>query len=194
MARKFQVLKVCLICGEREAFPPGSYCKICRSEYRKEYYQLNRAKELENDKKWRNSNKNKKAIQVKKWAKKNQDKIREYSRRGAVKIRSSVSGRINDAMSSAVYRSLKGKKGKVHWEDVVGYSVNELKDHIEKQFLNGMTWENYGKYTWHIDHIKPIVSFKITSNEDVAFKECWGLKNLRPLWAFDNHSKGARCG
>lgn len=52
-----------------------------------------------------------------------------------------------------------------------------------------MNWGNYGK--WHIDHIKPICSFKINSYEDQAFKECWALQNLRPLWALDNLKKSA---
>jgi len=68
------------------------------------------------------------------------------------------------------------------------YTVEELKEHLEKQFINGMSWNNYGD--WHVDHIKPASLFKYTSVEDEGFKECWALSNLQPLWAFDNLSKG----
>ena len=53
-----------------------------------------------------------------------------------------------------------------------------------------MTWDNYGK--WHIDHIVPISVFNYTKTEHEDFKRCWALGNLRPLWAFDNISKGAK--
>jgi len=43
----------------------------------------------------------------------------------------------------------------------------------------------------HIDHIKPVASFNYTTTECVDFKKCWALKNLQPLWATDNLSKGS---
>jgi len=50
-----------------------------------------------------------------------------------------------------------------------------------------MTWLNYGK--WHIDHKKPKSLFKYNSYNEQAFKDCWSLANLQPLWAHDNISK-----
>lgn len=72
----------------------------------------------------------------------------------------------------------------------VGYTKRELCDHLERQFLPGMGWHNADK--WHIDHIRPVSSFKVTSFSDPDFLECWGLHNLQPLWAIDNLRKGAR--
>ena len=59
--------------------------------------------------------------------------------------------------------------------------------HIEKKFVSGMSWSNYGR--WHIDHIKPISKFNFVKPEDEDFKRCWALKNLQPLWAEENLSK-----
>ena len=59
--------------------------------------------------------------------------------------------------------------------------------YIEKQFLDGMTWNNYGLKTWHIDHIKPISKYNLTDPEDI--KNAFNYKNLQPLWASDNLSK-----
>jgi len=81
------------------------------------------------------------------------------------------------------------KKGK-HWEEIIGYSIETLIEHIESQFTKDMTWENYGK--WHIDHIIPIVAFNYLSCDDLDFKKCWSLENLRPMWAHDNQSKNCR--
>lgn len=46
-----------------------------------------------------------------------------------------------------------------------------------------MTWENYGKNGWHLDHILPQIYFKYDSYNHPAFKACWDLSNLQPLWA-----------
>lgn len=72
----------------------------------------------------------------------------------------------------------------------VGYDRNELVRHIERQFLPGMSWENAGE--WHIDHITPASEFKYSKPDDPDFKVCWGLANLRPLWAEDNIKKNAK--
>lgn len=67
--------------------------------------------------------------------------------------------------------------------EILGCSKNEFKDHIEKQFLNGMTWEN--RKEWHLDHIVPISTAK--KQEDVIRLN--HFTNLRPLWSKDNLSK-----
>lgn len=74
----------------------------------------------------------------------------------------------------------------------VNYSLQELKDHLEKQFTKGMTWENNSTYGWHIDHKKPMSYFKFESYTDEEFKQCWALENLQPLWRNDNLSKGGK--
>ena len=85
------------------------------------------------------------------------------------------------------YTNKKVKKNGIHWENIVGYTTKDLKEHIEKLFLPGMSWNNYGK--WHLDHIIPKSFFVYTSTDDVEFKYCWSLDNLQPLWAKDNISK-----
>lgn len=70
--------------------------------------------------------------------------------------------------------------------DYLGYSPEELKIHLEKQFKEGMSWENYGE--WHIDHIKPIAAFAKEGNLDPKMVNA--LSNLQPLWAIENLIKG----
>ena len=90
-------------------------------------------------------------------------------------------------MSASISRSLNGNKNNQHWEDLVGYTITKLKKHLQKQFVEGMTWENYGR--WHIDHKIPLSVFNYTKPEHKDFKRCWALSNLRPLWAEDNLKK-----
>jgi hypothetical protein len=75
-------------------------------------------------------------------------------------------------------------------------SIPELKVHIEKQWLPGMSWDNwgYGKGKWHIDHIIPRSAFNFATPSDPGFKECWSLGNLQPLWARDNIAKSDLLG
>lgn len=71
--------------------------------------------------------------------------------------------------------------------DLLGCSPQFLREHIEKQFTEGMNWDNYGKYGWHIDHIKPCASFDLTDIEQQ--KICFHYTNLQPLWAEENLRK-----
>jgi hypothetical protein len=74
--------------------------------------------------------------------------------------------------------------------DLLGYTLEELIIHLEKQFTEGMTWDNYGE--WHVDHRIPMAKFNFTSTDDHEFKLCWCLDNLQPLWGEDNLIKGSR--
>ena len=68
---------------------------------------------------------------------------------------------------------------------IVGCPPEYLKEHLETQFVDGMSWNNYGRYGWHIDHIIPLSSAK---TEDELYKLCH-YTNLQPLWAEDNLKK-----
>lgn len=68
--------------------------------------------------------------------------------------------------------------------DIVGCSPEFLKEHIEKQFTEGMSWDLLGKHI-HIDHIIPLSSSK---NENELYELC-RYTNLQPLWAEDNLKK-----
>jgi hypothetical protein len=97
--------------------------------------------------------------------------------------------RLNLNMASSIGMALKGKKNGRSWESLVGYTLDDLIGHLEKQFKPGMTWENRGKGGWHTDHIIPKSAFNFSSPEHLDFKKCWALKNLRPLWEEENLKK-----
>jgi len=71
--------------------------------------------------------------------------------------------------------------------DLVGCSSKELRRYLELQFTHGMSWENYGKDGWHIDHVMPLSSFDL-SDEDQRAKACH-YTNMQPLWDIENKRK-----
>jgi hypothetical protein len=94
------------------------------------------------------------------------------------------------ALVRRTLRFNKKKDGKM--KEILGYTVDELRHHIEGQFSEGMNWEKFLKGEIHLDHKIPIIFFKPKSVDDPAFKECWALSNLQPLWAKENLSKGCK--
>ena len=93
-------------------------------------------------------------------------------------------GRLRDSLRH------KGIKKTNQTFSLLGYTKYELKEHLESQFTDGMSWDNMS--AWHIDHIRPVASFNYDSTDHPDFKKCWALNNLQPLWASDNCSKGAK--
>jgi hypothetical protein len=174
------------------------YCKECHKEYRNKnrerireylnnYSTTNKEVRKEYKKKYYQINKERIDTKSKRWRANNEQRHRENCRNVARKIRSTLKGRLISNIRCGIARSLKGCKGRRHWEDLVGYNIDSLKTHLERHFLSGMTWDNMGE--WHIDHKIPITAFNFEKPEDIDFKRCWALKNLRPMWAADNIRK-----
>jgi hypothetical protein len=99
---------------------------------------------------------------------------------------------LNHRTKSLVKGSLAAGTGGKRLKQLLGYSIEDLKTHIEKQFHDGMTWARFMGGEIHLDHIIPISFFKPTTPDSEEFKACWALSNLRPMWAKENLSKGAR--
>jgi len=100
------------------------------------------------------------------------------------RLRNSVSFQINAALK---------KQGKMkQWAafEKTGYTPQQLAEHIEAQFDDKMTWDNYGTY-WQLDHIVPQCVLQYDSMEHPNFKKCWALENLQPLARSENASKGS---
>jgi predicted transcriptional regulator len=93
--------------------------------------------------------------------------------------------RLSKYFGTRLWISLKNNKNDQHWEDLVGYTLQDLRQHLESKFDDKMTWDNYGSY-WHVDHIVPIAAFTYNSYHDDSFKKCWSLENLQPLCGEDN--------
>ena len=83
-----------------------------------------------------------------------------------------------------------GVRKKFRKQAHLGCTIPHARDHIEKQFKKGMTWENYGE--WNIDHIIPLCAFDLTRENELMQACNW--RNLRPMWAEDNLAKSGSHG
>jgi hypothetical protein len=108
------------------------------------------------------------------------------------KLKDRPDRRVGSRIRAGIHGALRGKYKAFKTFELLGYSQRELANHIERQFLDGMSWGN--SELWHIDHIRPVSSFieEFGATEDAVIC-AWALPNLRPLWAKDNlHKKDKR--
>jgi HrpA-like RNA helicase len=162
-------------------------------EYGKQWRAVNKERRKYQNKRWCQENKERKNEMDRKWHKENRERTLLAARKSSRKQYNTPQGKINSSIRRLMLLSLQGKsKNRSHWEDLVGFTADQLKTHLEKRFKPGMTWENYGRNGWHIDHKIPIAAFNYEIPGDIDFKRCWSLKNLSPLESSKNCSKGAR--
>jgi site-specific DNA-cytosine methylase len=177
-------------------------------EYNAKYRQANRAKLRAADAKYREQNKEKRKrsqeLHRNKDKASNPEKWRERWRRAKPRERTKERAKWEKEYQAARYNlpqqrlsvtlrarmrsAIKtGQKSGSAVRDL-GCSTKDLVQHIESLWLPGMSWDNYGFYGWHIDHIKPLASFDLSDRNQ--FLEAAHYSNLQPLWAVDNLKKG----
>lgn len=167
----------CEMCGD--AFKTRArkrFCVTCKPKARAEY-----------SKRYAEENSEAIAEKSKRHAKRNAEAIAQRKRE---RRKNDATYSISSRMGCAVRRAVRGKKMGRSWEELVGYTAQELCKHLERQFERGMGWHNADQ--WHVDHIVPQASFNYSSPEDEEFSACWALSNLRPLWAEKNVRKHAK--
>jgi hypothetical protein len=149
-----------------------------RKEYMSFYNKVNRKKINERDRERREIDKEQTLKLYK------QARVRRKERfQNDIQYKLSVNLRVR------FYQSIKKIKDKKNLNalTLAGCTLHKIREHIEKQWLPGMSWSNYTKDGWHIDHIKPVDTFDLTDIEQQ--KLCFHYSNLRPLWATDNLSR-----
>lgn len=163
-----------------------------RKVAQKKYHSKPETKERKrkNYDKWYEQNKEHRKEYLKQWRTENIDKWKKLKRDYERKRKASDPlYKLISNFRTAIYQVLKEsnveKNG--HYFDILGYTPEELIIHLEKQFTEGMTWENYGEF--HVDHKLPISSFNIKEIGDEEFMKCWSLDNLQPMWGEENIRK-----
>ena len=142
--------------------------RVDRNKWRSEYYQSNKEIILERNKRYS------KILQKNRKIKYHEDNL--------YKLRHILSCRMRDLLKLKSFNKTK------LFNKVIGCPPIFLKEHLEKQFTDGMSWENHGLYGWHVDHIIPLSSAK---TEEEIYELCH-YTNLQPLWAEDNLKKGVK--
>lgn len=143
----------------------------------KRYRENNKEKVIERSRNWRKNNPDYNSI----YYQKNKDKINQ---KVLEKTKSDPTFKLRRLHRSKLNKILLSKKTKKTF-DIIGCSPEFLKEHLEKQFKDGMTWDNHGLFGWHIYHIIPLSSAK---TEEEIYKLCH-YTNLQPLWAEENLKK-----
>ena len=172
-------------------------CKICTSENIKEYREANkeRVKEQkrEANKKYNDTHREEKNAHNREYMSKIKD-TKEYKKKHSKcntsydKRREAIDPSYKIKLNLRTRISSLLKKGKVGSSiKDLGCTLDELKTHLESKFTNNMSWDNYGRKGWHIDHIIPLSSFDLSKEED--FKKACHYTNLQPLWWTDNLKK-----
>lgn len=122
------------------------------------------------------------------------ERTKFYYRRNYADLEFKLGILVRNRLKTVLKTQLKRKKTKYKavekTEDLLGCSIEFFQKHIESQFEAWMTWDNYGKHTWHIDHIIPLAAFDLTNDEELR-KACH-YTNLRPLSAKENWKKHAK--
>ncbi len=185
LARKLRSTQVCPMCKEDkpatlEFFPVANtevnglrrQCRDCMIKYNRGRPRIRKPSTAADRKRRRDYQKSARGIEMR-----NRWRDRE-------RLRVNFSVNVRQSLNA-------GAKGGRSWESVVGYTVEDLRTHLERQFIRHMSWDNYG-IVWHVDHIVPLASFNFTSTDDPEFMAAWALTNLRPLWKRANMRKGGR--
>ena len=160
---------------------------------KQEYFEKNRDKFLEYHKNYREINK---------------DKIRETIRiRDRQRRKEDIHYYLKKTISRSIGYYLKLNNSRKNGGSTLKslpYTMEELKQHLEKQFEPWMNWENRGIFSknwddndsstwaWSIDHIVPQAELPYTTMNEENFFKCWALENLRPLNAKQNYMDGLK--
>ena len=149
------------------------YCRMCNHLKCKEYYKNNK---IELNKR--------RAPYWKQY--KQMHKIRRNARERERKLTDPIFKLVCNTRNR-LWMALKNNRRFHRTSSLLGCSYPELKAYIENKFSPGMSWENYGRTGWHLDHIRPCASFDLT--KEAEQKQCFHYTNLQPLWAEENLKK-----
>jgi hypothetical protein len=150
-------------------------CKLCHSEESAAHYAANREKRI---------------AQSTAYVANNREKYNASRRILQKRKMANPVFRLSRIIRCRTNHVLKGRQKTGTSVDYLGCDFDQLKLHLEAQFLPGMTWDNYGKL-WHIDHRDPLANLALDAT-DADVRRLAHFTNLRPLWAEVNMSLGGK--
>lgn len=157
-----------------------------RRKYNKQWLKNNREKKLKQNGRHYQKYKDRMIKEAKEYYQNHKKEIAEYCKR---KYKTDFKYNLNSRIKNEINRSLKYNKKGRKWENLVGYTVDDLLNHLEKTMPKSYTWQDFLEGRLHIDHIIPKSVFNYTKSENPDFKKCWALSNLRLLPAKENKIK-----
>ena len=158
-----------------------TWCKSCRNTE----YEINKETRLQYDKEWYCKNKENKKAYVKKWSNDNKEQVAANHKKLISKyLKENINYKLAHNLRNRLNKAIKHnwKSGSAVGE--LGCSIKEFKFYIESKFEPGMTWGNWSRTGWHIDHIKPLGSFDLFNPQELRIA-CHYV-NLQPIWHKDH--------
>lgn len=159
------------ILASRRKYAENNKEKVLASK--RQYHQNNREKILANRRKYAENNREKNLARQRKYKKRKRATCPKF--------------KMIHCLRERLRAVLRGKNKSASTMALLGCTVEELHNYLEKQFVEGMTWENRGT-VWHADHMVPSTSFDLSDPEQQ--RRCFHFSNLQPLLASDNMNKG----
>ena len=171
-------------------------------QYKKEYQQKNKEQISKDRRQWYLNNQEEVKAKRRQYYQENKEYIsqreKQYKQRNKQKINqyyhdryhSDLQYKLSSLLRRRLEKVINGKQKTGSAVHDLGCTLPELIQHIEQQFTEGMSWDNWSHTGWHLDHIKPLSLFDLTDPEQ--YKQAAHYTNLQPLWAYDNLSKGNR--
>lgn len=94
---------------------------------------------------------------------------------------------LGNRLRSRMWHGIRGQGGKKRnkTESLIGCTIKQFREHIESNFLPGMTWDN--ATLWHLDHKVPCAAFDLRNESEQ--RKAFHFMNVQPLWKADNLSK-----
>lgn len=157
-------------------------------EYRRQYYLKNKEKAIRVAKAYYANNKEAVLEQHKVYRDKNRIELRRKARIYTVERKKDVAFKLRTNLRTRLYRAIKNQVKRGSAVSDLGCSIEQFKIYLESLFEPGMSWDNWSRTGWHIDHIIPLTKFDL-SDVDQLRLAC-NYVNLRPMWAKYNISKG----
>lgn len=182
----------------RESDGHEPLCKDCQQDQKNKWAEQNKEEVRAYNKQYQHDNAEQLNTTQRKRRKENPEPYRQYGRKD---YKRHSKQRISHVQNDPVLRLKKNLRDRTgaalkarswrkttHFVEYIGCTLEELVHHLEKQFIEGMTWSNYGRDGWVIDHIIPLAT---ANNAEETYKLCH-YTNLQPLWAIDNSRKHSK--
>lgn len=116
--------------------------------------------------------------------------VMRYRRKSAQIVRGKLIKLLRRRLENSMFALKRGQSKSKTARELLGCDLEELRAHLEKQFRDGMTWENHGFKGWHVDHIQPLAAFDLSDLDQQ--RKAFHYSNLQPLWWKENFDKGTK--
>jgi len=170
----------------RKIFNNDEERKLDKKAYLKEYRKNNQETAKTTHKKYYKNHKVELKSKAKEFRKNNREKI-QITENNRLKI--DINFKLRKNLRIRIYQALKGNAKSGSAVKDLGCTIPELKLYLENKFKEGMSWDNWNRTGWHIDHIIPLDSFNLQNREE--FLKACHYTNLQPMWAEDNLTKSS---